>query len=85
MATVSSDHVNKLRRRAEEYRTLADCACSDVAEDAYASLADDYGKLAEGFAAEEFVEIGASSPEKPAKRRSTAILPQFWKILKAEK
>ena len=41
MATVSSARVNKWRRQAEEYRTLADCACSDAAQDTYANLADD--------------------------------------------
>jgi hypothetical protein len=47
MATVSSAHVNKWRRQAEEYRTLAECACSEDAQDTYANLADDYENLAE--------------------------------------
>ena len=78
MATVSSARVNKWRRQAEEYRTLADCACSDAAQDTYASLADDYDELAD-----EFTEAAAGSTQRPGKHRSPAIVTQFWKALKA--
>ena len=64
MATVSSAYVNKWRRRAEESRTLADCACSEDTQDIYASLADDYDKLAE-----EFTEKGVLSDLPPIARR----------------
>jgi len=74
MATISSARVNKWRR---EYRTLADCACSDAAQDTYANLADDYDKLAD-----EFTAVAAGLTQRPDKRRSTASLPQFWRALR---
>jgi hypothetical protein len=47
VAKPPSKQASKWRRKAEEYRMLADCACGDAARETYETLADDYEKLAE--------------------------------------
>jgi hypothetical protein len=42
-----SARINRLRRKAEEYRTLADAAKTDVAHESYVALAADYDDLAD--------------------------------------
>jgi hypothetical protein len=76
MATASSTHADKWRRRAEEYRMLADCACDDAAHDHYADLADDYDKLTG-----EFAERGADGSEQPPRQRSPSVLGRLWRDL----
>ncbi len=48
--TIFAEHVERWRRQAEEYRTLASCAKTESARGAYTALAADCETLAERFA-----------------------------------